>query len=370
MSCCVDLLVRWHARSVPWPCPLVDSFDDVVAEDDADEAGRRPRIEPRDLRPWLRGGRSGSTRLTVRPAPLRHGQAIRPSASSLAAASGARHGRRRRGRDRAARAGRRRLARDGLGRGRERAVEALPRLLGAEDEPGRAALPRGTAARAGARRFWRALRSQRRRHGFARACRHRAEGHRPRGAARLSRRSSCATASRLPVPGGLSLAPHPARLAALPYFELHPLGLEQRRSVTLIRAAATGRPGSRRAWRCLARPRLAPACGRSPAWAPGRPPRRRARRFGDPDAVSLGDFHTPNLVAWALAGEPRATTHACSSSSSRTAASAPASCGCSSCRACGRQASGRVDRSARSWACTVDVPLGPRRSVPAGLDKL
>ena len=28
--------------------------------------------------------------------------------------------------------------------------------------------------------------------------------------------------------------------------------------------------------------------------------------FGDPDAVSVGDYHIPNSVAWALAGEPRA----------------------------------------------------------------
>jgi 3-methyladenine DNA glycosylase/8-oxoguanine DNA glycosylase len=28
--------------------------------------------------------------------------------------------------------------------------------------------------------------------------------------------------------------------------------------------------------------------------------------FGDPDAVSVGDAHIPDLVAWALAGEPRA----------------------------------------------------------------
>jgi 3-methyladenine DNA glycosylase/8-oxoguanine DNA glycosylase len=28
--------------------------------------------------------------------------------------------------------------------------------------------------------------------------------------------------------------------------------------------------------------------------------------FGDPDAISVGDFHVPNLVAWALAGEARA----------------------------------------------------------------
>ena len=31
------------------------------------------------------------------------------------------------------------------------------------------------------------------------------------------------------------------------------------------------------------------------------------RAFGDPDAVSVGDFHLPNMVAWALAGEPRGT---------------------------------------------------------------
>jgi 3-methyladenine DNA glycosylase/8-oxoguanine DNA glycosylase len=29
------------------------------------------------------------------------------------------------------------------------------------------------------------------------------------------------------------------------------------------------------------------------------------RAWGDPDAVSVGDFHVPNLVAWTLAGEPR-----------------------------------------------------------------
>jgi 3-methyladenine DNA glycosylase/8-oxoguanine DNA glycosylase len=29
--------------------------------------------------------------------------------------------------------------------------------------------------------------------------------------------------------------------------------------------------------------------------------------LGDPDAVSVGDFHLPNLVSWLLAGEPRGT---------------------------------------------------------------
>ena len=29
--------------------------------------------------------------------------------------------------------------------------------------------------------------------------------------------------------------------------------------------------------------------------------------YGDPDAVTVGDYHLPNMVAWALAGEPRGT---------------------------------------------------------------
>jgi 3-methyladenine DNA glycosylase/8-oxoguanine DNA glycosylase len=29
--------------------------------------------------------------------------------------------------------------------------------------------------------------------------------------------------------------------------------------------------------------------------------------LGDPDAVSVGDYHLPNVVAWALAREPRGT---------------------------------------------------------------
>jgi 3-methyladenine DNA glycosylase/8-oxoguanine DNA glycosylase len=29
--------------------------------------------------------------------------------------------------------------------------------------------------------------------------------------------------------------------------------------------------------------------------------------LGDPDAVSVGDYHLPTLVCWALADEPRGT---------------------------------------------------------------
>lgn len=106
-----------------------------------------------------------------------------------------------------------------------------------------------------------------------------------------------------PGPGGLYLAPSPERLAALPYYQLHPLGLEQRRAVALIRAAeraawleeATTLPSAA----ALTRIRGIPGVG---AWTAAETARSA---LGDADAVSIGDYHTPNLVCWALAGEPR-----------------------------------------------------------------
>jgi 3-methyladenine DNA glycosylase/8-oxoguanine DNA glycosylase len=109
-----------------------------------------------------------------------------------------------------------------------------------------------------------------------------------------------------PAPGplGLRLPPDPARLAALPYFAFHPIGVERRRADT-VRLAA-----SRAAWleatvalsaeQAEARLRSIPGVG---AWTAAEV---AVRAFGDPDAVSVGDFHLPSLVAWALAGERRA----------------------------------------------------------------
>lgn len=104
-----------------------------------------------------------------------------------------------------------------------------------------------------------------------------------------------------PGPVDLVLPPAPERLAALPYFALHPLGIERRRA-TVIRVAAR-----RAAWlEAAAGPaeagrRLQDLRGVG-AWTAAEV---RRSAFGDPDAVSVGDYHLPNMVAWALAGEPR-----------------------------------------------------------------
>ncbi|MGD0017920.1 MAG: DNA-3-methyladenine glycosylase 2 family protein [Candidatus Limnocylindrales bacterium] len=107
-----------------------------------------------------------------------------------------------------------------------------------------------------------------------------------------------------PGPVALLLPPAAARLATLPYFEFHPLGLERRRAELLRRI---GRSGAQiESWTALspdeARARLRTIPGIGP-WTAAETTRVA---FGDPDAVSVGDAHLPDLVSWALAGEPRA----------------------------------------------------------------
>jgi 3-methyladenine DNA glycosylase/8-oxoguanine DNA glycosylase len=102
----------------------------------------------------------------------------------------------------------------------------------------------------------------------------------------------------------LLLPPTPADMAALPYFEFHPLGLERRRADLIRRIsgqaaaieALTDLPADIASGRLQSIPGIGP-------WTAA-----EAKRiaFGDPDAVSVGDAHLPDLVAWSLAGEARA----------------------------------------------------------------
>jgi 3-methyladenine DNA glycosylase/8-oxoguanine DNA glycosylase len=111
-----------------------------------------------------------------------------------------------------------------------------------------------------------------------------------------------------PAPGppeiGMRLPPAPATLAGLPYYAYHPLGVERRRAELIRRVAA------RKAWfEAIVDLPLPDAYARLTA-VPGIGPWTAAevavRALGDVDAVSVGDFHLPNLVSFALAGEPRA----------------------------------------------------------------
>src|SRR6202011_3602023 len=108
---------------------------------------------------------------------------------------------------------------------------------------------------------------------------------------------------RAPGDAGLLLPPAPARLLATPYWAVHRFGIERRRFAVIQGAASRAR-------------RLEGTAGLDPAQArarlttlPGIGPWSAAEvslvAYGDRDVVSVGDYHLPHQVAWALAGEAR-----------------------------------------------------------------
>jgi 3-methyladenine DNA glycosylase/8-oxoguanine DNA glycosylase len=107
-----------------------------------------------------------------------------------------------------------------------------------------------------------------------------------------------------PGPFGLRLQPTAARLAALPYHAYHPLGLERRRAETLKRIGVLADRLEATASLPIdeAHRRLGTVVGIGP-WTVNEVARNA---LGDPDAVSVGDYHLPSVVAFALAGERRA----------------------------------------------------------------
>jgi 3-methyladenine DNA glycosylase/8-oxoguanine DNA glycosylase len=197
----------------------------------------------------------------------------------------------------------RRLRARGWGRGAAWALDQVPRLLGFDDDPSRL-LPRHPLVAELAQRMpgLRLGRSDRVLESLVPAIlEQKVTGSEASHALRgLIRRYG----EPAPGPFGLRLLPQAESLASLPYFAYHPLGVERRRADTIRWAAS-------RADRleeivdlpldqAYARLRALPGVG---AWTAAEV---ALRALGDTDAVSVGDFHIPNTVAWALAGEPRA----------------------------------------------------------------
>jgi 3-methyladenine DNA glycosylase/8-oxoguanine DNA glycosylase len=103
----------------------------------------------------------------------------------------------------------------------------------------------------------------------------------------------------------LRLPPSPDTLRRVPYFSLHRLGIERRRADVLLRVARHAHRLEEAATMTITdayrRLRAIPGVGAWTAAVVGQV------ALGDADAVRLGDFHLPHQVAWALAGERRAT---------------------------------------------------------------
>ncbi len=103
----------------------------------------------------------------------------------------------------------------------------------------------------------------------------------------------------------LVVPPSAEVLAALPYTEYHQFGIERRRADTVRRVAARGADLER--WVELpsreAQRRFTTITGVG-KWTAAEV---AGVAFGDPDALSLGDFHLPHIVSWALLGRHRSS---------------------------------------------------------------
>jgi 3-methyladenine DNA glycosylase/8-oxoguanine DNA glycosylase len=106
-----------------------------------------------------------------------------------------------------------------------------------------------------------------------------------------------------PGPVELLLPPDPAAVAATPYWTFHPFGVEQKRTQALLRAAVVAQRLEQCADAAEATRRLTAIPGIG-VWTAAEVVRTA---YGDADAVSVGDYHIPHTVTWALAGEPRGT---------------------------------------------------------------
>lgn len=103
-----------------------------------------------------------------------------------------------------------------------------------------------------------------------------------------------------PGPAGLRLPPTCELLGRLPSWDWHRAGVEQKRALTIrsaaLRAAKIEECAALPSSAARARLEALPGVG---VWTSAEVAQRA---FGDADAVSVGDYHLPGLVGWALAG--------------------------------------------------------------------
>jgi len=103
-----------------------------------------------------------------------------------------------------------------------------------------------------------------------------------------------------PAPAGMMVSPGPERWRLVPSWDWHRAGVDPRRSRTAVTVAAVATSLDRPVDALTAARRLQslPGVGR---WTAAEVTQRS---HGDPDSVSVGDYHLAAQVGWALTGSP------------------------------------------------------------------
>lgn len=103
-----------------------------------------------------------------------------------------------------------------------------------------------------------------------------------------------------PAPAGMMVSPGPERWRLIPSWDWHRAGVDPRRSRTAVTAAAVATSLDRPVDAVTAGRRLQSLAGIG-RWTAAEVTQRS---HGDPDAVSVGDYHLAAQVGWALTGAP------------------------------------------------------------------
>jgi 3-methyladenine DNA glycosylase/8-oxoguanine DNA glycosylase len=107
-----------------------------------------------------------------------------------------------------------------------------------------------------------------------------------------------------PAPAGMRVAPTAAGWARIPSWDWHRAGVDPRRSRTIVSAADAAPHLERSLELGRGGPVVAALLTSLPGVGPWTAAEVAQRAHGDADAVSVGDYHLPALVGWALVGRP------------------------------------------------------------------
>lgn len=107
-----------------------------------------------------------------------------------------------------------------------------------------------------------------------------------------------------PAPAGMAVVPSADRWRLVPSWEWHGANVDPARSGTVMRATRVAEALQRTVARGRGGPEVTAALRTVPGLGVWTAAEIVQRAHGDPDTVSVGDYHLPALVGWALAGRP------------------------------------------------------------------
>jgi 3-methyladenine DNA glycosylase/8-oxoguanine DNA glycosylase len=107
-----------------------------------------------------------------------------------------------------------------------------------------------------------------------------------------------------PAPQGMRVFPSPETWRRIPSWEWHTAGVGPQRSATVMRATAVAAGLERTLALGRGGPEVAQKLRSVPGIGVWTAAETTQRAHGDPDSPSVGDYHLPAVVGWALIGKP------------------------------------------------------------------